>query len=121
MDNIKSFKNYLTCRNVHHPGKFISVLKFPNWTDELGYESDDWDLPNILKMCGLVWNIEKRSKTIMTTFVFQFSFYFFYCVEIEMKSIGKKAASIDGTVALPNLTLSHKTFSHYKYKHFFFC
>ncbi len=31
---------------------------------------------------------------------------FLYCVEIEMKSIDKKGASIDGTVALPNLTLS---------------
>ncbi len=53
---------------------------------------------------------------------FSFVFLLFsYCAEIEMKSIDKKEASIDGTVPLlPNLTLSQKTFSHYKYKHFFF-
>jgi hypothetical protein len=46
---------------------------------------------------------------------------FLYCVKIEMNSIDKKSSSIDGTVPLLlNLTLSQKTFSPYKYKHFFF-
>jgi hypothetical protein len=61
-----------------------------------------------------VWfRLENRKRDeVCIYFVFLLSLYFL--LKLKLKAQAKTAASIDGTVPLPNLTLSQKMFSYYQ-------